>query len=461
MSNYRDETVTMPDGGEMNLAVWTPDSGSGPGILLIQEIFGVGDRLRTVGARLADAGYVVAAPEVFWRFAPGWSVEPDEAGMQEAIGKIGQLDFPQAIADCGVALDATAALPEATGTPGVLGFCLGGSLAFAVAADFEPTVAVSYYGSQVPAMLSKLDRITVPITVPLRQPRRVHPRRGRRGLGRGHRRTRAHRREHRDRRTRLRQRSAPVLQRERGQVGVVQDTRLPRRAPPRRSLQLDLTRRMQQDPMAVASAAGVARLAGRLPGGMTLERGEQIHDFVRAQRPSSCLELGTANGVGALYIGSALEANGHGTLTSVDQRRSAQSRRPQARDLVQEAGLSGRVTLVHEETSYTWFLHDTLRSQLTADGEVEPKYDFVYIDGAHSWDVDGLAFALVDRLLVPGGWILFDDLTWVFDAAMAERSRLSAVTRPGPGGLGVARAHASWIRRVPQRRALGLGPQVG
>jgi carboxymethylenebutenolidase len=163
VSNYRDETVTMPDGGDMNLAVWTPDSGSGPGILLIQEIFGVGDRLRTVGVRLADAGYVVAAPEVFWRFAPGWSVEPDEAGMQEAIGKIGQLDFPQAIADCGVALDATAALPEATGTPGVLGFCLGGSLAFAVAADFEPTVAVSYYGSQVPAMLSKLDRITVPI----------------------------------------------------------------------------------------------------------------------------------------------------------------------------------------------------------------------------------------------------------------------------------------------------------
>ena len=161
--NHRSEKVTMPGGGEMNLEVWTPDGGSGPGVLLIQEIFGVGDRLRAVGARLADAGYVVGAPEVFWRFAPDWSVEPDEAGLQEAMGKIGQLDFPQAIADCGVALDAVAALPESTGTPGVLGFCLGGSLAFAVAADFEPSVAVSYYGSQVPAMLSKLDRITCPI----------------------------------------------------------------------------------------------------------------------------------------------------------------------------------------------------------------------------------------------------------------------------------------------------------
>ena len=160
----------------------------------------------------------------------------------------------------------------------------------------------------------------------------------------------------------------------------------------------------------------MARLTGRLPGGMTLERGEQIHDFVRARRPSSCLELGTANGVGALYIGSALEANGFGTLTTVDKRGSAENRRPRACDLVEEAGLSERVTLVQEETSYTWFLHDTLRAQLKADGDVEPKYDFVYIDGAHTWDVDALAFALAERLLVPGGWILFDDLDWLLDA---------------------------------------------
>ena len=163
MTTTRDERVAMPGGGEMTVTVWTPDAGSAPGVLLIQEIFGVGARLRTVGARLADAGYVVAAPEVFWRFAPGWSTEPDEAGLQEAFGKVSQLDFPQAIADCGVALGAIADLPEVVGVPGALGFCLGGSLTFAVAADFEPSVGVSYYGSQVPAMLSKLDRITCPM----------------------------------------------------------------------------------------------------------------------------------------------------------------------------------------------------------------------------------------------------------------------------------------------------------
>jgi hypothetical protein len=83
--------------------------------------------------------------------------------------------------------------------------------------------------------------------------------------------------------------------------------------------------------------------------------------------------------------------------------------------VVERAGLGNRVVVVYEETSYTWFLHDTLRAQLDAGGRVEPRYDFVFIDGAHTWDVDALAFSLTDRLLRPGGWILFDDLGWKLD----------------------------------------------
>jgi predicted O-methyltransferase YrrM len=205
--------------------------------------------------------------------------------------------------------------------------------------------------------------------------------------------------------------------------------------------------------MAITTPGEVARLAGRLPAGMTPERGEQIHEFIRKHRPSSCLELGFANGLGALYIGSALEANGVGTLTSVDRRR-ARNRRPSAHDLIEAAGLTGRVSLVYEETSYTWFLHDTLRAQLTAEGEIEPCYDFVFLDGAHTWDVDALAFALVDRLLVPGGWMLFDDLDWTLDhrwarvpvrqrslAQVGEIWELLVVTDPG---YDVLRSDGQW-----------------
>jgi predicted O-methyltransferase YrrM len=195
--------------------------------------------------------------------------------------------------------------------------------------------------------------------------------------------------------------------------------------------------------MAITTTAEVVALAGTLPAGIPPERGEELYRFIRDEGPGDCLELGVGHGMGALYIGAALEANGSGTLTSVD-RLSARSRRPAAHELIEQAGLGARVRVVYEDTSYTWFLHDALRSQLAADGTIEARYDFVFIDGAHTWDVDALAFTLADRLLRPGGWILFDDLDWKLDdrwagipahqrslAQVTEVWELLVLTHPG------------------------------
>ena len=51
---------------------------------------------------------------------------------------------------------------EVDGTPGVIGFCLGGTLAFATAIHYEPSVCVSYYGSSVPDLLDGVDGVTCP-----------------------------------------------------------------------------------------------------------------------------------------------------------------------------------------------------------------------------------------------------------------------------------------------------------
>ena len=146
----------------MDLHVWTPASGHGPGILLIQEIMGVGTYIRAVAERLAEAGYVVGAPDVFWRFEPNWESENTEAGLQASLAMVGQLDFPSAIADCVGALSHLAGLGETDGQPGVLGFCLGGSLAWGVAAQGAPSCCVSYYGSGVASMVGMIDAITCP-----------------------------------------------------------------------------------------------------------------------------------------------------------------------------------------------------------------------------------------------------------------------------------------------------------
>ena len=142
--------------------VWTPASGSGPALLLIQEIFGVGPYICAVAERLAEAGYVVGEPDMFWRFAPGWSATHDESGLNASIGLMSQFDFPAAVGDCVAACGALAALAETTGTPGVIGFCLGGTLGFAVAALIAVGVR-ELLRRGVPDMVGMLDQMTCPV----------------------------------------------------------------------------------------------------------------------------------------------------------------------------------------------------------------------------------------------------------------------------------------------------------
>ena len=137
---------------------------------------------------------------------------------------------------------------------------------------------------------------------------------------------------------------------------------------------------------------------------MTKDQGRTVHDFLLRKGSTRVLELGFAHGVSTCVFAAAMEETG-GHVTTID-RVSAQHRQPNIYELLERTGLADRVTVVLEETSYTWALMRFLEQKPM------PRFDFVYIDGAHSWDVDGFAFYLVDQLLEPGGWILFDDLNW-------------------------------------------------
>ncbi|MDP9464342.1 MAG: dienelactone hydrolase family protein [Actinomycetota bacterium] len=162
MTTLRTDQVMCGSDGAMDLHVWSPDVAPHAGILVIQEIFGVSAYIRAVAERLAGAGYLVGAPDVFWRFAPNWESDHSEAGLGASFEKVQQLDVPQAITDCATALAHLGAQPDIAAAPGVLGFCLGGTLAWGVAADAEPSCCVSYYGSGVPSMLDLLDQVTCP-----------------------------------------------------------------------------------------------------------------------------------------------------------------------------------------------------------------------------------------------------------------------------------------------------------
>ena len=146
--------IETPDGA-MPAHVWRPEGGSGPGVLLLQEIFGVSAYVERRAQDLADAGYVVLAPEIFWRLGVSRVDEGPDA-LEQAFGLLQRTDWRAAVADGAVALDALRAQGGVTDRVGIVGFCFGGGLGFNVAALSPADALVSYYGSALPELLGVL-----------------------------------------------------------------------------------------------------------------------------------------------------------------------------------------------------------------------------------------------------------------------------------------------------------------
>jgi carboxymethylenebutenolidase len=140
-----------------------PPTGSGPGIVLVQEIWGVNEHIRSVADQYAQDGYVVLAPDVFWRLERRVDLGYDEAGTVQAFELYQKLDTAQAATDVASALRALRELPEVTGKVATLGFCLGGQLAYRAAAIGQPDAAVAYYGGGIDQHLDVADNVTTPV----------------------------------------------------------------------------------------------------------------------------------------------------------------------------------------------------------------------------------------------------------------------------------------------------------
>ena len=146
---------------------------------------------------------------------------------------------------------------------------------------------------------------------------------------------------------------------------------------------------------------------------MGLDQGRRIGGFIVEHKLRNCLELGFYHGVSSAYIAAALQDLGGGSLTTIDRCDDVgigiRNLSPNIGEVLAKLALQDYVTYFFEPTSYLWRLMRML------EDDARPRFDFCYIDGAHSWFVDGFAFFLVERLLRPGGWILFDDLDWTYE----------------------------------------------
>jgi carboxymethylenebutenolidase len=163
MSDVESTRVSVETGsGPMPALRWDPQAGSGPGILLLQEIFGLSAYIRRRGAALAAAGYVVLAPDLYWRLddPPLDETAPDV--VETAMARVSRLDWETTVGDAVAALGHLRGLDGVTDRVGILGFCFGGGLGFNVAAVADADVLVSYYGSALGGLLELAPRVKIP-----------------------------------------------------------------------------------------------------------------------------------------------------------------------------------------------------------------------------------------------------------------------------------------------------------
>ena len=142
-----------------------PASGHGPATIVLQEWWGVDDHVRSICDRLAEDGFFALAPDLYSRLEQGLVLDEHlPNSLPRAFQAMQRLDVPQAVDDTTVTLEHLRAVPEVQGRRvGIIGFCLGGGIAYMVAAASDPAVAVCYYGSSIPGALDLAPLVTCPI----------------------------------------------------------------------------------------------------------------------------------------------------------------------------------------------------------------------------------------------------------------------------------------------------------
>lgn len=146
---------TLDGKGTIPLFVARPAGSPRAAIIVIQEVFGVNSGIRRKCADFAAKGYLAVAPDVFWRQKPGVELDSDiPEQFQEAIGYMMKHDFDEGIKDVEAVIQW---IRREEGVPkvGLVGFCMGGKVAYMAATRTDIDASVGYYGVGIPDMLNE------------------------------------------------------------------------------------------------------------------------------------------------------------------------------------------------------------------------------------------------------------------------------------------------------------------
>lgn len=155
---------TRDGSGRFNAYVAEPSATPTAAIIVIQEIFGINRGIRAKCDKLAGDGYLAIAPDLFWRIEPGIELDPDIPDqMQRGLELMGSFDQDKAIEDIEAAIRAARARLGDGAKVGVVGYCLGGRLAFMTAARTDSDASVGYYAVGIDGLLDEARAIANPL----------------------------------------------------------------------------------------------------------------------------------------------------------------------------------------------------------------------------------------------------------------------------------------------------------
>ena len=142
-----------------------PDAGGpAPGLLLLNEVFGVNRFMRAIADTWAGRGFLAVCPKLYWRIDPDFELDPETPGHRErALATRAQFDVDLAVSDTAAAVARLRAMPECSGKVATQGYCLGGLLAFLHAARGEADCDISYYGVGIEEHLGEAAQMTRPL----------------------------------------------------------------------------------------------------------------------------------------------------------------------------------------------------------------------------------------------------------------------------------------------------------
>lgn len=156
-------TVKGPE-GPFSAYLASPAAGRGPGIVVIQEIFGVNAVMREVADEYAASGLFALAPDLFWRLEPGVQLtDKTDAEWKHAFDLMKRFDADRGVEDIQASIAHLRHVPGCTGKVGAVGYCLGGLLAYLTAARTDSDASVGYYGINIQKFLGEAANIKKPL----------------------------------------------------------------------------------------------------------------------------------------------------------------------------------------------------------------------------------------------------------------------------------------------------------